>query len=289
MKKVCDNVFYHAAADGLNVGCVIGEDAIVCIDLPFDAEEACNWRRQISELSRLPIRAVIFTASDRMSNEAVDAFNPPVVVTHSSTLAPVVVPEESPSSFFFDVLPVSLPTSGLESKPRIALNDALSIVLEGEHTLFIDVTFQGGYSPDACFVTVRDSGIVFTGDHVAVDQPANLTVGQFERWLEVLTNLKKNRLVSVVVPGRGPASDPVQAAEGTMDFIKTAMTRVKALLRAQRPQSDVSALVPDLMAKYAPQAACQPESPEYALLSREMRAGLEHLYDALKQSVAGSK
>jgi glyoxylase-like metal-dependent hydrolase (beta-lactamase superfamily II) len=287
MKKVHDNVFYHAAADGLNVGCVIGEDAIVCIDLPFDAEEARNWRKQISELSRLPIRAVVFTASDRMSNEAVDAFNPPVIVTHSSTLAPVVVPEEPTSLLFYDVLPVNLPTSGLESKPRIALSDALSIVLEGKHTLFIDITFQGGYSPDACFVTIRDSGIVFTGDHVAVDQPPNLTMGQFDRWLEVLTELKKNRLVSVVVPGRGPASECAKAAEATMDFIKTAMTRVKALLRAQRPPSELGALVPELMAKYAPQAARNPDSPEYALLSREMRAGLEHLYDTLRQGAAG--
>jgi glyoxylase-like metal-dependent hydrolase (beta-lactamase superfamily II) len=287
MKKVNDNIFYHTAADGLNVGCVIGEDAIVCIDLPFDAEEARNWRQQISELSRLPIRAVVFTASDRMSNEAVDAFNPPVVVTHSSTLAPIVVPEEPALSLFYDVLPVSLPTSGLEGKPRLALNDALGIVLEGKHTLFIDITFQGGYSPDACFVTIRDSGIVFTGDHTAVDQPPNLTMGQFERWLEVLAELKKNRLVSAVVPGRGPVSDPVKAAEATMDFIKVAMTRVKALLRAQRPQSEVGTLVPDLMARYAPQAAQNPDSSEYALLSREMRAGLEHLYDMLRQGAAG--
>jgi hypothetical protein len=282
MKKVHDNVFYHAAADGLNIGCVIGEDAIICIDLPFDAEEALNWRRQISELSHLPIRAVIFTAADRMSDEAIDAFNPPAVVMHSSALGPIVVPEEPASSLFFDVLPVSLPTSGLESKPRIALNDTLSIVLEGRHSFFVDVTFQGGYSPDACFVTLRDSGIVFTGDHVAVDQPPNLATGQFERWLKVLADLKKNRLMSVAVPGRGPAGDPVKAAEATMGFIKLATTRVKALLRTQRPKSVVSTLIPDLMAKYAPQAARQPESPEYALLSREMRAGLEHLYDVLK-------
>lgn len=280
MKKITKNVFYHTTAGGLNVGCVIGEDAVVCIDLPPDPAEARAWRAQIAEFSDKPIRAVIFTSSDRMNAEALAAVGAPTAVVHDAAFAPVAVPVEPALAQPLDSPPP--PTQTLDGAPRLTFSDSVSVVIGVKHVHFVDVTFQGGYSPDACFVTLRDSGIIFAGDHVAVGQPPNLAQGNFERWLAVLAALKKNRTVTTVVPGRGPLSEPAAAADATLDYIKAATVRVKALLRSNRSRLEVGGLVTDLMMLYAPKIARSKVSPAYEVLAHEMRAGLEHLYDELQ-------
>jgi len=281
MKKLHKNVFCQTTADGANIGCVIGEDATVCIDLPFDPAEARAWRARIGELSDRPIRAVIFTASDRMNAEALSEMKASAAVLHDAAFAQVAAPSEPIAPVLFEPPPAPF-VGEFSGTPSVTFSNGMSIVLGVKHTIFVDVTFQGGYSPDACFVTLRDSGIVFTGDHVAVGQPPSLSKGNFERWQDVLVNLKKSRVITALVPGRGPAGEPAKCAEATLDYIKSAMVRVKVLVRARRDRSEVGALVPDLMALYAPKSARHRSSPAYELLSREMRAGLEHLYDELQ-------
>lgn len=285
MKKIHKNVFYHATAGGLNVGCVIGEDAVICIDLPPDPAEARAWRAQVAELSDKPIRAVVFTASDRMNAESLAAVGAPTAVVHDAACAPVVAPAEPALAQSFESAP--LPMRGLNGAPQLTFSDSLSIVLGIKHVAFVDVTFQGGYSPDACFVTLRDSGIVFAGDHVAVGQPPNLAEANLERWLAILAALKKNRSITTLVPGRGPAGEPAEAVDATLDYIKAATVRVRALVRAHRSRSEVDALVPDLMMLYAPKVARSKASPAYEVLAREMRAGLERLYDELQTKGEG--
>lgn len=280
MKKIHKNVFYHATAGGLNVGCVIGEDAVICIDLPLDPAEARAWRAQVAELSDKPIRAVVFTASDRMNDEALAAVGAPTAVVHEAAFAPVVAPADPALAQPFESpLP---PIRGLNGAPRLTFSDSLSIVLGIKHVTFVDVAFQGGYSSDACFVTLRDSGIVFAGDHVAVGQPPYLAQANLERWQAILAALKKNRTITTLVPGRGPAGEPGEAVDATLDYIKSATVRVKALVRARRSRSEVGALVPDLMMLYAPKIARSKASPAYEVLAHEMRAGLERLYDELQ-------
>ncbi|MDW8351407.1 MAG: hypothetical protein RML99_05810 [Anaerolineae bacterium] len=280
MKKLHKNVYYHTTAGGLNVGCVVGEDAVVYIDLPPDPAEARAWHAQVAELSDKPLRAVIFTSADRMSTEALAAIGGPTAIVHDAAFAPVAAPTEPALAQPFE-LPV--PTAkDLNGAPRLTFSSSLSVVLGVKHVTFVDVTFQGGYSPDACFVTLRDSGILFTGDHVTYGHPPNLAQGNFERWQSVLAGLKKSRTITMLVPGRGSATNtPAEAVDATLDYIRSATTRVKALLRAKRSRSEVGALVPDLMALYAPKIARSKSSPAYEVLFREMRAGLEHLYDEL--------
>ncbi|PJF47309.1 MAG: hypothetical protein D6709_09280 [Chloroflexi bacterium] len=259
---------------------MIGEDAVVCVDLPPDPSEARAWRAQVAELSDKPIRAVVFTASDRMSAESLAAVGAPTAVVHDAALAPSVVQAEPAPAQPFESPPSV--ARGCNDAPQLTFSDSISIVLGMKHVTFVDVTFQGGYSPDACFVTVRDSGIVFAGDHVAVGQPPHLAQANLERWLAVLAALKKTRTITTLVPGRGPAGEPAEAVDATLDYIKAATVRVRALARARRSRSEVGALVPDLMMLYAPKIARSKASPAYDVLAHEMRAGLERLYDELQ-------
>lgn len=287
MKRLHKNVFVHTTADGMNIGCVVGEDAIACVDLPLDPQEARAWRAQLADAFAKPIRAVIFTTAARLNGEALAAMEAPSAVLHEASFAQPAVPSEPISSPTFEPPPMSNAGMAVTS-PQLTFSDAMSIVLGTRHPTFVDVVFQGGYAPDACFVIPRDSGIVFAGDHVAIGQPPNLSHADVERWQIVLTALKKDRTVATVVPGRGPVTEPAAGVEETLDYIKTATARVKALVRAHRSRAEVAALVPDLMALYVPKPARGKPPLDLDAIGRHMHAGLEHLYDEL-QTNAGTE
>jgi len=286
MKKLTKNVFTHTASDGANIGCVAGDDAIVLIDLPQDPLEASAWRKDLAaELGPKHIRAILFTSSDRLNSEAIAAVNAPTVL-HDAAYAQLSTPEESPMMQMLE--PMALPPiRELGATPQVTFSNSASIVLGGKQPHFVDVIHYGGYTPDACIVIPRGTGIAFVGDLVAVGQPPLLAQGNFEQWQAVLAALKKNKTITTLVPGRGPVGVPATATDDTTDYIKTAVTRVKALVRANRNRGDVAGLVPDLMSIYGPKGAKGTRhSSNMDAVSRYVRAGLERIYDDLKSGAA---
>lgn len=287
MKKLNKNVYMHTASDGANIGVVVGDDALVCIDLPQDPMEATAWRAQLAdEFGGRHIRAIIFTSSDRLNSEAIAAVNAPAML-HDAAYAHVPPSLESPMMQMLEpsMLP---PIRELGTTPQLTFSQSASIVVGSKQsqTQFVDVMHYGGYSPDACVVIPRDSGIAFAGDLLAVGQPPLLAQGNFEQWQAVLTALKKNKAIKTVVPGRGSVGTPLAAADDTADYIKTATTRVKALVRANRNRSDVFGLVADLMAIYGPKNSKGGKTSNSDAMGRYVRAGLERIYDDLKSGAA---
>jgi hypothetical protein len=283
MKKLHKNIFWQAASDNTNLGCVIGEDGVVCIDLPQDPDEARTWRAQIAEFSDKPIRAVMFTSSDRLNSEALAVIGAPAIL-HDSAFAQMPMPAEP---MMMQVLePSGMPLlRDVGATPHVTFSRSATFVLGVKQTTYVDIVHQGGYSTDASFVIPRGSGIAFTGDHVAVGQPPLLAQGHFEQWQAVLAALKKNKAITTVVPGRGAPGDPAAAADETLDYIKTATTRVKALVRANRSRSDAAALASELVAIYMPKAgrgAHAKTATNLDAVYRQARAGLERIYDDLK-------
>lgn len=290
MKRLTKNIFHQAASDGANIGCIAGDDAIVLIDLPQDPREALAWRDQLTqEFGKKPIRAVIFTSSDRLNSEAIAAVNAPAMLHDAAYAhAHAPTPDESPLMQMLEA-PMLPPIRDIGATPQVTFTQSASVVLNAntKHPLFVDVLHYGGYAPDACVVVPRGGGIAFVGDLVAVGQPPLLAQGNFEQWQAVLSALKKNKQITTIVPGRGPVGEPATIANDTVDYIKTATTRVKALVRANRNRSDVAGLVADLMSIYAPKGAKRASQPtNMDAASRYVRAGLERIYDDLKSGAA---
>lgn len=283
MKKLHKNIFWQAASDNTNLGCIIGEDGVVCIDLPQDPDEARTWRTQIAEFSDKPIRAVMFTSSDRLNSEALAVIDAPAIL-HDSAFAHMAAPLESAAVQILE--PSAMPLlRDVGATPHLTFSQSATFVLGVKQTAYVDIVHQGGYSTDASFVILRGAGIVFTGDHVAVGQPPLLAQGHFEQWQAVLAGLKKNKAVTTVVPGRGAPGNPAAAADETLDYIKTATTRVKALVRANRSRSDAASLASELVTIYVPKASRSANAKTATNLDavyRQVRAGLERIYDDLK-------
>ncbi len=284
MKKLAKNIFYDVATDGTNLGVVMGEDAVVCIDLPVDPLEAGEWRREVRQFSGgKPIRAVVFTSSERLNSECIAIVGAPVVI-QNQMFAQVTMPlEPLPSMPLEPPPPMPAPLRDLLATPHWTFETSVSIVLHGDKPLFVDVVYQGGCSPDGSFVFVRDQGIAFLGEHATVGHPPLLAQADLPRWQEVLQALKANSSLRLVVPGRGTPTDPATAADATLAYIQTALAQVRAMVRAGKPRSELATLVPNLMAQYGPKSTRgQKLTLDLDAVGRHVRAGLEHIYDGLK-------
>jgi glyoxylase-like metal-dependent hydrolase (beta-lactamase superfamily II) len=295
MKKLHKNVYSHATGDGVNIGCVVGDDGVIGIDLPANAGEARAWRAQLAELSDKPLRAIIFTSPDRVNSDALAAISPmpgalslPAFIHEAGFAQLYAALEASQPRALEPLTPVQLRERAV--LPDATFTGGMTLVAGSASPLFVDAAFVGGYSPGSACVTIRDTGILFTGDLVTHQEPPPLAGANLDAWLEALVNLKRNRKVVTLVPGRGPAGGLEMAAE-TQAYLKAARAGVQRLVKAHRDRADVSALMPDLLALYAgapirsrrsaAQAAADAET-----VARRVRAGLEHLYDQMNQTEA---
>ena len=287
MKKIQKNVYVQVTSSGHNVGCVVGEDGVVSIDLPFAPQEALAWRTQIAELTDKPLRAVIFTASDRVNSDVLGAVNLPSII-HESALTQIPTPVETgaPYTYPTDVMSAVM-VRDYGPQPEVTYSDKMTYSMGVRHQLHIDVQYIGGYGPGSAFVSVRDTGVLFTGDHVTTGQPPQLAYGDFTRWSDALSALKKNKKVTILVPGHGPVGD-LTAINEVLDYIKLATSRVKALVRGNKSRADVQAIIPDILALYALKAGkTNRQTVDIDAISRVIRAGLERIYDDFKQEPVG--
>jgi glyoxylase-like metal-dependent hydrolase (beta-lactamase superfamily II) len=281
MKKLSKNIYYHTTRDGFNIGCIIGDDGIIGIDLPMSAEETRAWGAQLAELSSAPLRAVIYTSADRVSFEAIESMNTPVVI-HEAARSQLYTPIEVASLNPFDAS-VTMIAPAQNKLPEMSFLESTTLVIGGDkHTYYVDVTHEGGHSNGSVFVALRDSGIVFTGEHVATAQPALIAAGNFDRWNEILNGVKKNKKITTLVPGRGAPGGPAIVGE-TLDYIKLATTKIKAHIKAKRARNEVTLLIPEILKHFdLNDKTAVKLSLNLDIVRLNIRAGLERLFDDLR-------
>jgi len=281
MKKLHKSVYYHVTRDGLNIGLVLGEDGVVCVDLPMSTEETLAWKTQVRELSPLPIRAIVFTSADRVSFEAIEAMNTPVILCEAAR-AQLYTPVEVAALNPFDAS-VTMIAPAQNKLPEVSFQDATTVWLGVDKSApAIDIVHQGGHAPGSLFVFVRDTGIVFVGEHVAIGQPPLIAQGDFERWNEVLAALRRNKKVVTVIPGRGQPGAAALTAD-TPEYIKNATTKVRAHIRARRARNELVTLIPEILKGYnLTEKSATKANLNLDVVRLNVRAGLERLFDDLK-------
>ncbi len=286
MKKIQKNVYVHVTASGHNIGCVVGEDNVVSIDLPFTPQEALSWRTQIAEVTDKPLSAVIFTASDRVNSDVLGSINLPSIIHESAlTQIPSLVDGSSAFGHAGDTISAAM-VRDYGPQPEVTYSDKMTYSMGVRHQVHVDVQYVGGYGPGSAFVSVRDTGVLFTGDHVTIGQPPQLSYGDFARWNEGLAALKKNKKVTILIPGHGPVGD-LNAVNDTLEYIKLATSRVKTLVRSNKSRADVLSIIPDVLALYALKPGkTNRQTIDIDHISRVIRGGLERIYDDLKQEGA---
>lgn len=289
MKKLQKNIYYHTTGDGINLGCIIGDDGPVSIDLPLTAEETLSWRAQIATLSEKPLRAVIFTAADRVSSEALAA-----LAAHPGPLSIPSIIHEAGFAQLYAALEASQPRfpepltpAQLRERavlPDITFTDSMTLVVGSANPLFVDVKHVGGYSAGSAIVVARDAGIVFAGDLITSKEPPSLTQSNLDQWSATLTDFKRSLKAATIVPGRGPVAD-VEAITETLAWLKAARNAAQKLVRGHKTRADAAALAPELTALYAIKPG-KPRrgGPDISLIERRVALSLEYLFDQLSKT-----
>jgi glyoxylase-like metal-dependent hydrolase (beta-lactamase superfamily II) len=289
MKILHKNVYVHTTSDGLNVGCIVGEDGAVSIDLPLRVDEALQWQAQINELTPRPLRAIIFTSPDRVNSDALKALAPnlgafsvPTIIQDAGFNQLYAALEAAQPRMLEPLSPVQLREQAV--LPDMTFSDSATFTLGLEDPIRIDFANAGGYAPGSAIVTVRDTGVAFVGWLAASHEPPLMLTANLETWMSTLSALKRNRKVKVIVPASGPTGDPTILTQ-TLNYLKAVNRGVKKLLRTHKPRENVAGLVPELLALFMAGRSSTP-SIEQEVMAQRIQASLERIYDELSAAPA---
>jgi glyoxylase-like metal-dependent hydrolase (beta-lactamase superfamily II) len=286
LKKLSKNVYMHTTHAGLNLGCIVTDEGAVSIDLPLTPQETLEWRAQINAATGKPLRAVVYTSPLRVNGECVRAlYNerfPTPTLIHENGFEQLFAVLEAAHPHPPEIgLPLLVrEQAGL---PDMTFSDKMSFVF-GSHTApsYIDVSHVGGCAPGGAYVTLRDSGIWFVGDHVAVDEPPMFSAGDLDAWVKALTHLPKMKGAKTIVPGRG-APGNLNIGAGTLEFVKELRVASRKISRAHHTRDEAAKLAPELAAKFVPKRAKHHDAV-MASYSARIQAGLEQLFDHAHRS-----
>lgn len=279
MRKIVNSVYMSASYPGVTVGAIVTSIGVICVDAPIRPDDVRDWRERIASVTDMPIRYVINTDAHR--DRVIGQFwLGGTVVASEATIAKMRTYSDS---FRQQVAEMMTRLDAEDAVEEVLLNFKVvqpQIGFNGKLILHdakprVEVWNVGGANAGSAWVVLPDSRVVFTGDLLTLNTHPFIFESNTETWLECLTELRKPAFpVTSIVPGRGSTTRKA-GTQKTSAYIRDARSKVRALLKAQRPKADVNVLVPGFMARYHVAEA------EYEQVQRRIRVGLEQVYEEL--------
>jgi glyoxylase-like metal-dependent hydrolase (beta-lactamase superfamily II) len=257
---------------------VIGPRGVVAIDAPTLPGDALAWRREIADLTDLPIVYTVLTDAHPHRLLCAALFEATIVASRAAYQQAA----DYSRGFWRNVvrrLRRSYPAQAeamrtLEPQlPSILFTDALTL-----HKAGTDVRLEkvAGPSPGSSWVKLNNPDTLFLGDTVVVGVPPILEeCPDTKAWLDTLTALRRPHVSDItLVPGRGPLADQA-ATEAVSEYIRLARRRVRSLHRKAKSREEVIEHVDELLSVFSLSEA---ERPRFR---RRARNGLKQVYDEL--------
>jgi cyclase len=280
MEEIADGIFATTQYEGVNVGAIVEEEGIICIDVPSYPRDARHWASVLRRLSCYPVQYVILTDvhGDRVLNTR--WLNAPIV-THQCAAEKLNSYDKRYPQPLLENLIVRNPESGRElsnspvERATISFTDEMILVKNG-----YDIVLRAapGPTPGNSYVHIPQAGVLFTGDVVVNGSHPLLAEAHSEQWLATLRHLAGLLpAVVTVVPGRGALSSN-EVTQPVAAYIQAVRSRVAAHLAEQRPRDEMAAHVEELM-------DCFPlgDLPR-EWVQRQVRLGLERVYDEMRMA-----
>ena len=278
MKQIAPHIYVKDNYRGVTVGCIVTDAGVICIDSPMLPADARDWRAQIARLSPKPVRFVVLTDANRDRILGVQYLGG-TVVAHEVAWEKI----KSLGDAFRQQAADSLApcnADAAEDRRRLAHR------LPANH-----VHQQAGPVPWRC--PGRDPtrrrgnagerlGSLTQAEHTVHGRPGDAERSPaggrgrprlLARCAE--TSPGQEFPAKLIIPGRGSPCN--KAALGpTAAYLRTMRARVQAHIRSRKPRADLALLVSEFLGRY-PVA-----DDDLDCIQRRIRAGLDHIYDALK-------
>ena len=281
MDQIAPGVYVSTQYPAVNVGFIAVQDGAIAIDVPTLPADARAWRQAIEETVGGRIRYVILTDAhpDRLLSAGL--LGAPIIAARPAYEQALAYTD----GFWRSVVegwtrryPAS---AGELSSVSVALPEMLftgRVTLhKGDHQVTIECV--AGAAPGSAWVHLVGQGILFSGDTVVIGtHPIMAAVPDTVEWLETLRSLRRERFArTIIVPGRGPLGNSADTS-ALSDFLTLARRRVRSLHTAGRPRAETAGLVAELLSSFP-----VPDE-ERDWIQRRVKAGLDHLYEELRQA-----
>jgi cyclase len=287
MEQISARVYIETSYPGVNVGAIATEEGVVCIDAPARPQDAQEWIERIHREIGGPIEYLILTDYQGDRTLCGSMFHSRGVAQEGTRDMLQTYSGRFPSH----VLESFTLRYGLSRKdingtavihPQISFCDQSTLRLGDQQ---IDLVHAPSATRGTLWVYVNEDRVLFVGDTLVIDQHPPLAEAETANWLLALGRLRQEEMeAKVIVPGRGPFPEE-ETIDAMASFIETARERVCALYRAGRPRAETSGLIPELLDFFAPPAPGTNGAGEW--LQKQLKAGLDHLYDECKAEAAG--
>jgi glyoxylase-like metal-dependent hydrolase (beta-lactamase superfamily II) len=278
MEEIADGIFVATEYEGVNVGAIVEEKSVICIDVPSYPRDARHWASVLRRLSCYPVQYIILTDAhgDRILNTR--WLNAPIVTHHCAAEKLNSYDKRYPQPLLENLM-MRNPEGGREltnnpvDRATISFSDEMTLVKNG-----YDIILRAAPGPTAgnSYVHIPQAGVLFTGDVVVNETHPLLAEAQSQQWLDTLAHLTTVLTgVGTVVPGRGALNNE-QAGTPVVAYIDAVRARISTHLQEKRLREEVATYIPELI-------DCFPlGNLPRDWVQRQVRLGLERVYDEMR-------
>jgi glyoxylase-like metal-dependent hydrolase (beta-lactamase superfamily II) len=286
MKEIAPNIYFSTDYPGVNVGAIALPRGVIAVDAPTLPQDARTWREQLVAATGLPILYVVLMDghADRLLSAGL--LEAPIVAVRAAYERASGYTD----GFWRGVVEgwvrryphVANELAGMRGAlPEIMFTNGLTLHKGGS-----DITVQqiSGSAPGSAWIHIPEQDVLFVGDTVVVDRPPFLVaVPDSKALLDTLSALRRTRFSNtVIVPGRGPicGQDDTKALS---QYLALARRRMRSLYAAGQTRPDLTPAVTELMSFFSIPA------DEQDLVQRQVKAGLDRLYEELREGGDGGR
>lgn len=274
MQNLAKDIFLETSYEGINVGAVVTNTGIICIDSPSYARDARDWAARLHRLSPYPIQQVILTDAhgDRVLHTR--WLNAAIVAQRDAADVLNSYEKRYPQSII-DSLITRNPNrtrelnNGPVERPSMSFSDEILYYKSGHE---INLIGAPGPSRGNSWVGLPRAGVLFAGDSLVVGQHPQLRAPVSAEWIANLKKLASLKKYHTIVPGRGDIAS-LADIEGCIDYLQEMRDQVADILKDQRPIAQLERLVPHFLKRFPTQ------SLPLEWVKQQIRTSLNHVVD----------
>jgi glyoxylase-like metal-dependent hydrolase (beta-lactamase superfamily II) len=281
MQEIAENIFVETAYEGVNVGAVVTKGGIICIDAPSFPRDARHWVTRLSQINPRPIKFVILTNAhgDRILNTRwLDA----PIIAHDHAAEKLNNYDKRYPQNLLDSLGQRNPMAGKElvngpvDRAAVTFDNAITVMAGDYH---IVLTHAPGPSPGNIWAYIPETGILFTGDSITVNEPPLLAEICCAEWLNTLNHSITQFDIQALVPGRGDISVPETALPPMIEYLNYIEENIRQMIIDGKKRESTIFLEEILLSKF-PLGDLPLE-----WVQRQIRVGLERVYNEIKSTI----
>ena len=281
MQELAENIFVETAYEGVNVGAIVTKGGIICIDAPSFPRDARHWVTRLSQLNPRPIKFVILTNAhgDRILNTRwLDA----PIIAHDQAAEKLNNYDKRYPQNLLDSLGQRNPMAGKElvngpvDRAAVTFDKSITVMAGDYH---IVLSHAPGPSLGNIWAYIPETGILFTGDSLTVNEPPLLAEICCAEWLHTLNDSITHFDIRALVPGRGNISTPEVALPPMVDYLNYIEENIRQMIMDGKKRESTIFLEEILLSKF-PLGDLPSE-----WVQRQIRLGLERVYNEIKSTI----